>query len=50
MLILPRKYPGQPLGVLLVLYGYFAYTFGRYPSAPQKLNGVGMVTPTFSGQ
>lgn len=38
------------LGVLLVLYGYFAYTFGRYPAAPQKLAGVGMATPTFSGQ
>jgi hypothetical protein len=37
------------LGVLLVLYGYFAYTFGRYPNGQQKLAGAGLVTPTFTG-
>jgi hypothetical protein len=37
------------LGVLFVLYGYFAYTFGRYPGQNQKVTGTGLVTPTFTG-
>lgn len=35
------------LGVLLVAYSYFAYTFGRYTNGMQKVGGTGMVTPTF---
>ena len=36
------------LGVLLVVYGYFAYTFERYPSgAMQKIVGTGTTTPAF---
>lgn len=35
------------LGVLLVVYGYMAYTFGRYANAMQKVNGTGMIAPTF---
>jgi hypothetical protein len=35
------------LGILLVLYGYFAYTFSRYASAVQSISGTGLVTPTF---
>lgn len=35
------------LGVLLVVYGYFAYTFGRYPLGFQKVGGTGLVTPVF---
>ena len=35
------------LGVLLVAYSYFAYTFGRYSNAMQKVSGTGLVTPTF---
>ena len=35
------------LGVLLVLYGYFAYSFRRYPSAVQKVSGTGLTPPTF---
>lgn len=35
------------LGVLFVVYSYFAYTFGRYPSAMGKISGTGLVTPTF---
>lgn len=35
------------LGVLIVVYGYFAYTFGRYPAAMQKVAGAGLVEPTF---
>jgi HK97 family phage major capsid protein len=36
------------LGILFVLYGYFAYSFARYTQA-QKLNGTGLVTPTWTG-
>jgi hypothetical protein len=36
------------LGVVLVVYGYLAYTFGRYPSAMQKIGGTGLITPAFS--
>lgn len=35
------------LGVLFVVYGFFAYTFGRYPSAHGKISGTGLVTPAF---
>ena len=35
------------LGVLFVVYSYFAYTFGRYPSAHGKISGTGLITPTF---
>lgn len=35
------------LGVLLVLYGYFAYSFRRYPNAIQSISGTGLVAPTF---
>jgi hypothetical protein len=37
------------LGVLLVLYGYFAYTFRRFPGATVNLCGAGFVAPTFDG-
>jgi hypothetical protein len=35
------------LGVLLVAYSYFAYTFGRYSNGMQKVNGTGNITPAF---
>jgi HK97 family phage major capsid protein len=35
------------LGIQLVLYGYFAYTFGRYANAVQSIGGTGMIAPTF---
>jgi HK97 family phage major capsid protein len=35
------------LGVLLVLYGYFAYSFRRFPAAISKLSGTALVTPVF---
>jgi HK97 family phage major capsid protein len=35
------------LGVLLVLYGYFAYSFRRYSNGMQKVGGTGLTTPTF---
>jgi HK97 family phage major capsid protein len=36
------------LGVLLVVYGYMAYTFSRYSQA-QLISGTGTVTPAFTG-
>lgn len=36
------------LGVLLVAYSYFAYTFGRYANAVQKIAGSGLSTPNFA--
>jgi hypothetical protein len=40
--------PNSPaLGVLLVIYGYYAYTFSRYAGAAQKVTGTGLVTPAF---
>jgi len=35
------------LGVLLVAYSYFAYTFGRYANGMGKVSGTGMIAPTF---
>lgn len=37
------------LGVLFVLYGYFASTFSRYSQAAQLISGTGTVTPAFTG-
>lgn len=36
----------KSLGIDVVVYGYFAYTFGRLPHA-QKISGTGLVAPTF---
>jgi HK97 family phage major capsid protein len=36
------------LGVLLVAYSYFAYTFARYSSGMQKIGGTGLAPPAFS--
>ncbi|MFD4745043.1 hypothetical protein ACFWOS_06240 [Streptomyces rubiginosohelvolus] len=35
------------LGVLLVAYKYYAYTFGRYANGMQKIGGTGLAAPTF---
>ncbi len=35
------------LGVLLVLYGYFAYSFRRYANSVQNMDGTGLITPVF---
>jgi hypothetical protein len=35
------------LGVLLVLYGYFAYTFGRYANSVGLIGGTGLIAPVF---
>jgi hypothetical protein len=34
------------LGVLLVVYGYFGYTFQRYTNATQKVTGAGLAAVT----
>lgn len=47
MLIRAEQTKAASLGVLLVVYGYVAYTFGRYPLAVAKIGGTGLVTPTF---
>lgn len=47
MMIRAEQPAAASLGVLFVVYGYFAYTFGRYPAGVQKLGGTGLVTPTF---
>jgi hypothetical protein len=36
------------LGVLMVVYGYFAYTHARYAQA-RKIAGTGLIAPTFAG-
>jgi hypothetical protein len=36
------------LGVLMVVYGYFAYTHARYAHA-RKIAGTGLIAPTFTG-
>jgi HK97 family phage major capsid protein len=35
------------LGVLLVLYGYFAYSLRRYSNGMGKVGGTGLTVPTF---
>jgi hypothetical protein len=37
------------LGVLLVLFGYFAYTMRRYANSHQQIVGSGLTTPVFQG-
>jgi hypothetical protein len=35
------------LGVLLVLYGYFAYSFGRFANSVSLIGGTGLIAPVF---
>jgi hypothetical protein len=42
-----RAEVADTLQVRLVLYGYFAYSFRRYPGGMQKVGGSGLITPTF---
>ena len=46
MFIRAEQTAAASLGVLLVAYGYFAYTFTRRAHA-QRIGGTGLVTPTF---
>ncbi|MBL7494466.1 hypothetical protein I6A60_01895 [Frankia sp. AgB1.9] len=47
MFIRAEQPQAASLGVLLVAYSYFAYTFGRYANGMQKVGGTGLVTPSF---
>jgi hypothetical protein len=47
MFIRAEQPAAASLGVLLVAYAYFAYTFGRYANGMQKVAGTGNVTPAF---
>jgi hypothetical protein len=46
MLIRAEQTAAASLGILFVVYGYFAYTHARYAHA-RKIAGTGLVTPTF---
>ena len=46
LLIRAEQTKAANLQILLVVYGYFAYTHARRPHA-QKISGTGLVTPTF---
>lgn len=48
MLIRAEQPAAASLGVLFVVYGYFAYTHARYAHA-RKIAGTGLVTPSFTG-
>jgi hypothetical protein len=46
LLIRAEQTKAANLQVLLVVYGYFAYTYARRPHA-QKIAGTGLITPVF---
>jgi HK97 family phage major capsid protein len=46
VLIRAEQPSAKKLGIDLVVYAYFAYTFGRLTHA-QKVNGTGLIAPTF---
>ena len=46
MLIRAEQTKAANLQILLVVYGYFAYTHARRPHA-QKISGTGMIAPSF---
>ncbi|RSS51374.1 hypothetical protein [Streptomyces sp. WAC01280] len=48
MYIRAEQTKAASLGVLLVVYGYYAYTHARYPQA-RKISGTGLITPAFTG-
>lgn len=47
MFIRAEQTAAASLGVLLVVYGYFAYTFQRYGNGVQKVAGTGLIAPVF---
>ncbi|MFD9319292.1 hypothetical protein ACFWDQ_16610 [Streptomyces sp. NPDC060053] len=48
MYIRAEQTKAASLGVLMVVYGYFAYTHVRYAHA-RKIAGTGLIAPTFTG-
>jgi hypothetical protein len=47
LLIRAEQAKAATLEVLLVIYGYFAYSVRRYTNGHQKVNGTGLIAPTF---
>jgi hypothetical protein len=47
MFIRAEQPAAATLGVLLVAYKYFAYTFARYTNGSQKIAGTGLIAPAF---
>lgn len=47
MFIRAEQTNAASLGVTLVVYGYSAFTGGRYPGAHGRISGTGLQTPTF---
>ena len=48
LLIRAEQTKAATLGILLVVYSYFAYTFTRRGAVQQKIGGTGLVTPAFA--
>lgn len=48
LFIRAEQTPAASLGVLLVVYGFFAFTHSRYAHA-RKVSGTGLITPVFAG-
>ncbi len=47
-LMIRAEEPGAPsLQVKFVVYGYSAFTAGRYPGAHGTISGTGLAAPTF---
>jgi len=47
LLIRAEQPAAASLGVLLVVYGYIAYSFRRFSSGTAKISGTGLIAPTF---
>jgi hypothetical protein len=43
----PVRAGGAPQSIRLAVWGYSAFTAGRYPGASAVISGTGLVTPTF---
>ncbi len=47
MFIYADQTNAKTLGIDLVVYSFFAFSFERYPAAIRKIGGTGLITPTF---
>ncbi|WP_414943313.1 hypothetical protein [Amycolatopsis sp. cmx-11-32] len=48
VLIRAEQAKAESLGIVLVVYGYYAFTHSRYAHA-RKISGTGLITPAFTG-